>query len=134
MQLDEEPTIVVREPDAATQLAPQNNQLKSQRRILCFKPSLRLERRDHDGQNTTVARSFRQLRRFPHFINADKVFGTHTYTGHACWGAAERNVAQDSPFHKPAIIRTGVQHASQRKMSVANVRSRLEFGHGALDE
>jgi len=24
-----------------------------------------------------VARSFRQLRRFPHFINADKVFGTH---------------------------------------------------------
>jgi len=33
-------TIVVREPDVATQLAPQSNQLKSQRRILCFKPSL----------------------------------------------------------------------------------------------
>jgi hypothetical protein len=48
-----EPTIVVREPNMATQLAPQNNQLKSQRRILCFKPSLRPERQGQDCQNKT---------------------------------------------------------------------------------
>jgi hypothetical protein len=38
--LDEEPSIVVREPDAATQLAPQNNQLMSERGILSLKPDL----------------------------------------------------------------------------------------------
>jgi hypothetical protein len=34
---------MVREPDAAAQPAPQNNQLMSKHRILCFEPQLRLE-------------------------------------------------------------------------------------------
>jgi hypothetical protein len=42
-------TIVVREPDAATQLAPQSNQLKSLRRILCFKPAF-----DLNGETMTA--------------------------------------------------------------------------------
>src|ERR1700736_3671349 len=35
-------------------------------------------------ERNRAARSFRQLRRFHHVINSDKVFGTHTYfhTGH----------------------------------------------------
>ncbi len=53
IQLDEEPAIIVREPDATMQLTPQNNQLMSERRILCFKSALRLERRSQDGQNET---------------------------------------------------------------------------------
>jgi hypothetical protein len=65
---------VVREPDAATQLTLQNNQLTSERGILSLKPDLRLERR---GQHGRAARSFRQLRRFHYIINPDKVFGTH---------------------------------------------------------
>jgi len=36
IQLDEEPAIIVREPDATMQLTPQNNQLMSERRILCL--------------------------------------------------------------------------------------------------
>jgi hypothetical protein len=40
IQLDEEPTIIVRKPDL-----PQNDQLMSKHRILGFKPQLRLERR-----------------------------------------------------------------------------------------
>jgi hypothetical protein len=44
---------VVREPDAATQLAPQNNQLMSERGILSLKPDFRLEQRGQDGQNET---------------------------------------------------------------------------------
>jgi hypothetical protein len=42
IQLDEEPAIMVREPDATMQPAPQDNQLMSERRILCFKSQLRL--------------------------------------------------------------------------------------------
>ena len=36
IQLDQEPAIVVREPDPALQLTPQNDQLMSERRILCL--------------------------------------------------------------------------------------------------
>jgi hypothetical protein len=39
--------------DAATQLAPQNNQLMSERRILSRKPNLQLEWRGPDGQGET---------------------------------------------------------------------------------
>src|SRR6202011_3371006 len=51
IQLDEEPTIVVREPDAATKRAPQNNQLMSERGILSLKPDLRPEQRGQHGQD-----------------------------------------------------------------------------------
>src|ERR1700731_1551657 len=44
-------TIVVREPDAATKRAPQNNQLMSERGILSLKPDLRLEQRGQHGQD-----------------------------------------------------------------------------------
>jgi hypothetical protein len=47
-------------------------------RVLSFKPQLRLEWRGQDGRNR-AARSFRQLRRFHHVINSDKVFGTHRF-------------------------------------------------------
>src|SRR5664280_1304528 len=50
IQLDQEPAIVVRQLDAALHLAPQNDQLMSKRRILCLKPTLRLEWRGQDGQ------------------------------------------------------------------------------------
>ena len=41
----------VRELDPTLQLTPQNDRLMSQRRILSFKPALRLERRGQDGQH-----------------------------------------------------------------------------------
>jgi hypothetical protein len=50
---DKEQAIVVREPNAAVQLTPQNDQLMSERRVLGFKPALRLEWRDQDGQCET---------------------------------------------------------------------------------
>src|SRR5882762_7843454 len=50
IQLDEEPTITVREPDAATHLPPQYDQLMSKRSVLCLKSALRLERRGEQGQ------------------------------------------------------------------------------------
>src|ERR1700730_12114293 len=43
--------MVVRDPDAATKRAPQNNQLMSERSILSLKPDLRLERRGQHGQD-----------------------------------------------------------------------------------
>ena len=51
--LDEEPAIAVCEFDAPTQLAPQNNQLMSERGIFGLKPDLRLERRSQGGQDET---------------------------------------------------------------------------------
>jgi hypothetical protein len=38
IQLDKEPAIMVREPDATMQATPQNNQLMSKHRVLGFKP------------------------------------------------------------------------------------------------
>ena len=51
--LDKEPSIMVRQPDATMQPTPQDNQLMSKRRVLGFKPQLRLEWQAHDGQNET---------------------------------------------------------------------------------
>jgi hypothetical protein len=51
--LDKEPAIVVCEPDPALQFTPQNDQLMSERRVLGFKPTLRLEWRGQDGQYET---------------------------------------------------------------------------------
>src|SRR6202045_4044552 len=53
IQLDKEPAIMVREPDATMQPTPQDNQLLSKHRVLSFKPQLRLEWRGQDGQNET---------------------------------------------------------------------------------
>ena len=53
VKLDEEPAINVCELDAATLLAPQNNQLMSERRILSREPNFRLEWRRPDGQDET---------------------------------------------------------------------------------
>jgi hypothetical protein len=53
IQQDKEQAIVVCEPNAAVHLTPQNDQLMSERRVLGFKPALRLEWRDQDGQYET---------------------------------------------------------------------------------
>src|SRR6478735_7529087 len=53
IQLDKEPAVVVREPDATRQPTPQDNQLMSKHRVLSFKPKLRLEWRGQDSQNET---------------------------------------------------------------------------------
>jgi hypothetical protein len=53
IQLNEEPAIMVREPDATMQPAPQDIQLMSKHRVLSLKPQLRLERRGQDGQSET---------------------------------------------------------------------------------
>src|SRR5271169_6478756 len=43
MRLDEEPAIAIRQPDLATQVAPQYDQLMAEHHILCFKPAPRLK-------------------------------------------------------------------------------------------
>src|ERR1700720_2860851 len=53
IQLDKEPAIIVREPDATMQPTPQDNQLMSKYRVLGLKPQLRLEWRGQDRQNET---------------------------------------------------------------------------------
>src|ERR1700687_767819 len=51
IQLDKEPAIIVREPDATMQPTLQDNQLMSKHRVLGFKPQLRLEWRGQHGQS-----------------------------------------------------------------------------------
>ena len=53
IQLDKEPSIMVRQPDATMQPTPQDDQLMSKHRVLGFKPQLRLEWRGQDGKNET---------------------------------------------------------------------------------
>jgi hypothetical protein len=53
IQLDKEPSIMVREPDATMQPTSQDNQLMSKHGVLSFKPQLRLEWRGQNGQNET---------------------------------------------------------------------------------
>jgi hypothetical protein len=51
--LDQEPAIVACEPNPALHVTPQNEQLMSERCILCLKLALRLEWRGQDGQYET---------------------------------------------------------------------------------
>src|SRR5215813_9648614 len=51
--MDKEPTIMVGEPNATMQPAPQDNQLMPKHRVLSLKPQLRLEWRGQDGHNET---------------------------------------------------------------------------------
>ena len=51
VQLDKEPAIVVRKPGPGFHLALQDDQLMPEYHILGFKPDLRLERREQNGQN-----------------------------------------------------------------------------------
>src|ERR1700676_2511103 len=53
IQLDKEPALMVREPDATMLPTLQDNQLMSKHRVLSFKPQLRLEWRGQDGQSET---------------------------------------------------------------------------------
>ena len=50
IELNEKPAIAVRQLGPPPHLTPQDNQLMSERRILCLKPALRLERRSQNGQ------------------------------------------------------------------------------------
>ena len=56
IQLDKEPAITVGEPSPAAHLTPQNDQLMSECRVLCFKPDLRLEWRGQDSQDEAEQR------------------------------------------------------------------------------
>jgi hypothetical protein len=51
IQLDQEPAVIVRQPDPAMHLAPQNDQLMSEHSILSLKSALRLEWRGQNGQD-----------------------------------------------------------------------------------
>src|SRR6202045_4745023 len=53
IQLDKEPAITVREPDATMQPTPHDIQLMSKHRVLSLKPQLRLEWQGQDGQSET---------------------------------------------------------------------------------
>src|ERR1700686_5297024 len=50
IELNEKPAIAVRQLGPPPHLTPQDNQLMSERRILCLKPALRLEWRSQNGQ------------------------------------------------------------------------------------
>jgi hypothetical protein len=56
IELDQKPAIVIRKPGPATHLTPQNDQLMSECRILCFKLAPRLERQGQDSQEEAQQR------------------------------------------------------------------------------
>src|SRR5262249_53759833 len=85
IQLNEEPTIKVREPNATTPPAPQDNQLMSQRRILGFKPQLRPEWRGQDGQSEAEQPDHHaSLGDSNAASHSDEVFGTHRSSMSTC--------------------------------------------------
>jgi hypothetical protein len=57
IQLDQEPAIAVRKSDPPLHLAPQDDQLMSERCIFRLKPALRLEWRGQDGQHEAQQRN-----------------------------------------------------------------------------
>jgi hypothetical protein len=86
IQLDKGPAIAVCGSNTATQPAPQNNQLMSKRRVFSFKPQLRLEWRDQDGQSETEQPD--------HFVSlSDPItsstrMGLSVHTPRRCYGEA----------------------------------------------
>jgi hypothetical protein len=78
IQQDKEQTIMVRQPDATMQPAPQDNQLMSKHRVLGVKPQLRLEWRGQDGQSETEQPDHpASLGDSTAASHSDEVFGTH---------------------------------------------------------
>jgi hypothetical protein len=62
IQLDEEQTITIREPETAKHRPPQYDELMSERSVFCLKSALRLERRDEQGQAEAEQRDHRRRR------------------------------------------------------------------------
>ena len=62
IQLNKKQTITIREPDTATHLPPQYDELMSERSVFCLKSALRLERRDEQGQAEAEQRDHRRRR------------------------------------------------------------------------
>src|SRR5260370_24562340 len=62
IQLDQEQAIAVGELDATAHPPLQHNQLMSERRVLCLKSALRLERRAEQGQEEAEQRDNRRSR------------------------------------------------------------------------
>jgi hypothetical protein len=60
IQLDQEQAIAVREVDTTTHLPLHYDQLMSERRVLCLKSALRLERRGEQGQEEAEQRDHRR--------------------------------------------------------------------------
>src|ERR1700686_2166734 len=103
IQLDQEPAIMVREPDATRQPTPHDNQLMSKHRVLSFKPQLRLEMaRPGRPERNRAARSFGQLRRFHHVINSNKVFGTDPYL-RLEWRGQDGQNETEQPDHSASL-------------------------------
>jgi hypothetical protein len=60
IQLDQEQAIAVREVDTTTHLPLHHDQLMSERRVLCLKSALRLERRGEQDQEEAEQRDHRR--------------------------------------------------------------------------
>jgi hypothetical protein len=60
IQLDQEQAIPIREVNATAHLPPQDDQLMSERRVLCLKSALRLEQRGEQGQEEAEQRDHRR--------------------------------------------------------------------------
>jgi hypothetical protein len=60
IQLDEEQAIAIREVDATANPPPQHSQLMPERRVLCLKSALRLERRGEQGEEEAEQRNHRR--------------------------------------------------------------------------
>ncbi len=100
IELDEESAIVVRKLGPPSHLASQDDQLMSERRILCLKSALRLEWQGQHGQNEADQRDHRaNLADFYRAINSDMVFGTHSTVD------AHHRLAKTLEVHKVANYR-----------------------------
>jgi hypothetical protein len=82
IELDQEPAVVVRQPDPALNLTPQNDQLMSENRILCLKSALRLEWCGQDGQDEAEQGEHRPLTLGDSFGQSMRMrFSVHTRAG-----------------------------------------------------
>jgi hypothetical protein len=78
VHLQEEQAIAVGELDPTSHLAPQHDQLPSERGVLSLKPADRLERRNQQPQKEEEQGDHRGRRYvIPSPDQADEVFGTH---------------------------------------------------------
>jgi hypothetical protein len=77
--------------DATTYPLLQYDQLMPERHVLCFKSTLRLERRDQEKQSSAIIAA--GVGRFSYLMNTDEVFGStqRMEEGDAAFGLANVN-------------------------------------------
>ena len=129
IELDEKPAIAVGQPGSAFRLAPQNNQLLPERRVLGLKPTPRLEWRKQYGQHKREQRDHDA--RLADFIRSSTRMRFSAHTG---FSFCEARAAFSAPFACSCVVLFISWRLPDGSTPLPHVWSRRQHGLACRDQ